>query len=1111
MVVGLTLLVSGAVTVHATTSPPANNPANRAHFNQSGHPLGTVPRLGASSRFTQTAGLSNPNCAGCAPPLNFTSGMAVGGGLTGTAGHVTITPVYWAPNGYQYTTNYKSIIDTYVANVAAASSQATNVYAATTQYYQTLSGVTTKIQYVITAGTEIDLTDAFPGNYPSNNTGCEPVSGYTGCVDDADLRTELGTKLAALSKPIDDAHIYMVMFPYSTGTGFPVQTCLLPGLSLDGGNTDSSQACSSDSAGYCAYHSDFFNGPSGNNYALYGNEPFPKVTGCDISVQSPNGDSYADIVLSSFSHEVSETITDWQGAWFDTNGWENGDECAYVYGASGGSTGVAGDGHQSGTSYNQVINGGHYYTQTEFSNEDYALGQGSTIDDSHSTLVSGCIQQEELPTAVFTAPSPTVNVSQAFDGSASSDQDHTSGIASYDWNWGDGTTHGTGATPNHAYTGTGTFSVTLTVTDVDAWQGSVIHSVTVSSGSPTVPGAPTNVVATAGNGQASLTWTAPSANGSPISSYQVQWFVSGISQGTVSTGSSSANYTKTGLNNGTAYTFKVAAVNGIGTGAQSTASNAVTPTSATVPGAPTGVGATAGVGSAYLVWTAPSNGGSAITGYRVTPIMGGVSQTPIPTGSSGTNFTVAGLDSNSSYTFTVVAINAIGTGSDSLPSGVVSPIPGGTYTPLVPARILDTRNGIGVPARAAGPLGAGQTLNLQVTGQGNVPPNGVSSVVLNVTVTNTTAASYLSVWPTGVTQPVVSSLNWVPGKTVANLVEVAVGSGGQVNFFNPAGNTDVIVDVQGWVGDATDSFHRSGLYNPLTPGRDLDTRSGIGAPAAKMTPGQTLNVTVLGVNGVPSSNVSAVVLNVTAVNGSAAGYLTVWPHGSTQPTASNLNFLANQVVPNRVIVGVGTSGQVSIYNPAGNIDVIADVSGYFTDINSTVGGSAFIGEVPTRIYDTRSPGASGPIPAGLFLPLSGAPYAITHVALVLNVTAVSPTQPSYLTVYPDDGNCTAQPPTASDLNFVSGEVVPNMVVATLGPNAGSCALAFDTYNPAGSVDVVFDENGFYGPIALAPPSWAGAVRVLTGGSPVSPASPHWSRAGLLRGTSKLVARRQKAT
>jgi len=985
-----TLVGSGAVSAQATSPAAAQPPARGSFHVRALHPTGFVAHRGsqAAARTSPATGFNNPNCGTCAPPLLFTTATPVGGGLTGTPGHVTITPVYWAPSGFSYSAGYKTVVNGYLANVAAASNTNTNVFAVETQYYQTMSAVTKHIQYVISTTAEIDLTDQFPAQ--SLSTGCVADSGFSACVADGALQRELQTNLTSLSKPIDDAHIYMVFFPRQTSDGQPVETCQANGSSA-------TQACSTNV--YCAYHSGLFVGPGSNQYLLYGNEPWPDLSLCvgNLGPQAPNGDTFGDAEVSPLSHESNETISDWAGAWFDSAGAENGDECAYVYGNNLGSTGVSvPDGLEAGTAYNQTINGAHYYTQDEFSNADFAASQGDVVFQGSATHVFGCLQQDELPSAAFVVPSAVVNVPTGFNGGTSADSDGS--IASYSWNWGDSTGNSTGATPTHTFTSTGTFCVTLSVVDVDSWTNSISHPVAVSGGSGT-----------------------------------------------------------------------------------------------TLPCPPTGINATAGVGSAYLSWSPPAfDGGAAITGYRVTPIRDVTPQNPILTGSNRTNFTVAGLDSTSTYTFTVAAINAIGTGLDSLPSGAVSPIPGGTYAPLVPARILDTRNGIGVPARAAAPLGAGQTLNLQVTGQGLVPSSGVSSVVLNVTVTDTTAGSYLSVWPTGVTQPVVSSLNWVPGKTVANLVEVAVGtitgSVGRVSFFNAAGNTDVIVDVQGWVGDATDSYHRSGLFNPLPPGRDLDTRSGIGAPAAKMGPGAVLNLHVLGVNGVPSSGVSTVVLNVTAVNGSSAGYLTVWPTGSTQPTASSLNFLANQVVPNRVMVGVGSGGDVSIYNPAGYVDVVADVSGWFTDITNTAGGSSFIGEVPTRIYDTRSPGASGPISAGLFLPLSAAPYAIAHVALVLNVTAVNPSQPSYLTVYPDDGNCTAQPPTASDLNFVSGEVVPNMVVAKLGPNAGTCALAFDTYNPAGSVDVVFDENGFYGPIALAPPPWVGAVRVMAGWTPQAPAS-----------------------
>ena len=583
----------------------------------------------------------------------------------------------------------------------------------------------------------------------------------------------------------------------------------------------------------------------------------------------------------------------------------------------------------------------------------------------------------------------------------------------------------------------------------------------------TVPGAPTSVVATAGNATAHLTWAAPGSNGgSAITNYQVTPFIGTTGQTPVLTGSTATSFTVTGLSNGTTYTFKVAAVNSIGTGANSAASNAVIPSTATAPGVPTGLSATAGVGSTYLTWTAPSDGGSAITGYRITPSAG----SSVLTGSTATTFAFSGLSSASSYTFQVAAINAFGTGANSSASSVITPLPGGTYYPLVPARILDTRTAIGVPARPAGPLGAGQTLNLQVTGQGGVPASGVSSVVLNVTVTNTTAGSYLTVWPTGVAQPVVSNLNWTPGKTVANLVEVQVGPTGMVSIYNPLGSTDVIADVQGYVGDNTDSYTRAGLFNSLTPVRLLDTRTGVGGPAVRLAPGEVRNLTVTNIGGVPATGAAAVVLNVTAVTPSAGGYLTVWPTGASQPTASNLNFLAGQIVPNRVIVKVGTNGQVSIYNPAGYTDVVADVGGWFTDITSTAGGSAFISEVPFRIFDTRNTG--GPIGPGGVLILPPSPsYSTPHTALVLNVTAVTPTMPGYLTLYPDSGTSNHTPPAASDLNFVPGEIVPNLTIVKLGPD-----LQFDTYNPAGSTQVVYDEDGYYGSAAPAPPVWAVSAR-----------------------------------
>ena len=114
---------------------------------------------------------------------------------------------------------------------------------------------------------------------------------------------------------------------------------------------------------------------------------------------------------------------------------------------------------------------------------------------------------------------------------------------------------------------------------------------------------------------------------------------------------------------------------------------------------------------------------------------------------------------------------------------------GSRFTALTPSRLLDTRSGVGAPV---GPLTAGATLDLTVTGRGGVPASDVTAVVLNVTATQPSAASYLKVWPTGIARPNVSSLNFVAGQTIPNLVKVKVGTGGKVSFYNPTGTVHVI-------------------------------------------------------------------------------------------------------------------------------------------------------------------------------------------------------------------------------------------------------------------------------------------------------------------------------
>jgi Fibronectin type III domain/NHL repeat len=598
-----------------------------------------------------------------------------------------------------------------------------------------------------------------------------------------------------------------------------------------------------------------------------------------------------------------------------------------------------------------------------------------------------------------------------------------------------------------------------------------------------VPGAPTNVVATGVGGGATVTWTAPPTGGTPITSYTVTPY-QGMTPGTPTTINGSpppTSATITRLVKLQTYTFVVTATNALGAGPPSQASNAVIVYLA--PAAPGGVHALAGVSSALVSWTPPADdGGTPILSYTVTPYTGSTALMPATlTGSPPATATVIpGLSNGTFYTFTVAATNKVGTGAAST-SNAARPMGGGTYHPLPPARILDTRSGLG-SIRA--PLANGESRHIPVGGQGPVPSTGVSAVVLNVTVTNTSSAGYLTVYPTGVSRPTASNLNWVAHQTVPNLVEIALGQGGEVDIYGYGSSADVIFDVQGWVGIPGNSG-ADGLFNGLAPARILDTRDGTGGLNHALGAGATLNLQVTGSlthdaapAGVPATGVSAVVLNVTVANPSQASYLTVYPAGGSRPVTSNLNFTAGQTVANRVILKLGTGGAITIFNAGGTVNVIADVNGWFTDAANASGGTDFTGISPARLLDTRTPSwGLGPLQAGYeysiqLLDPQGAPLAGIS-AVVVNVTATNPTAAGYLTLWPDSVTL----PLASDLNFLPGQTVPNLVVLQLGANA-----TFRIYNPAGSTDVVIDVVGFYGTQDAAFAS--GAMRAYAPGPPM---------------------------
>jgi hypothetical protein len=397
-----------------------------------------------------------------------------------------------------------------------------------------------------------------------------------------------------------------------------------------------------------------------------------------------------------------------------------------------------------------------------------------------------------------------------------------------------------------------------------------------------------------------------------------------------------------------------------------------------------------------------------------------------------------------------------------------SPVVGSVYTPVSPYRITDTRSGSGEP-NAGKTLGAGATLAVQVggTGSGNdgVPTSGATAVALNVTAVGPSASGYLTVWQTGVTQPLASNLNFAPGQTVANLVVVPLSTSGQVSIFNASGSTNVVVDVAGWFGPATGGSSAGEYVSAPSPTRIADTRSTSGEPYAGETLAAGGTLTVAGFSDAPQVSSNALALNVTVTDTSAGGYLTVYPAGTTRPVASNLNWTAGQTVAGRVLSQTDTTGSVTVYNgSSGTVDVIVDESGWFTASGAS-GGGLFTPVTPTRMADTRS--GSGEPDAGSAPAPDDGDVAVNVAgvgnvpdedvqAAMLNVTVTDTTASGFLSAA-DDDNWSGEAPSWSDLNWLAGQTVANSTVGDVGDDG-----AIDLVNGStGSADVVVDVSGWF--------------------------------------------------
>jgi hypothetical protein len=277
-------------------------------------------------------------------------------------------------------------------------------------------------------------------------------------------------------------------------------------------------------------------------------------------------------------------------------------------------------------------------------------------------------------------------------------------------------------------------------------------------------------------------------------------------------------------------------------------------------------------------------------------------------------------------------------------------------------------------------------------------------------------------------------------------------------------------------------------YIPVTPFRILDTRPGstciqcLADPT--FGPNMSRTLQLVGVSGLRVtdpilSTATAVVLNVTEVAGTANSLLTVYPYGTAKPQASNLNFAPGKVIANLVTVTLGQSGDVSIYNAAGTVNVVADVEGYFEPEASTDATGEFHPMSPLRVCDTRSTSptpackAHGAVGSGASMVVNVTTFGTipsngTAEAVVVNLTGVAGNALTYLSLFPTNSSGQCVPTGTSTINLTPGLVAANRVMVPLGPaTSGGADTSLCVYNAAGSINVVIDAGGWFGAGAAA--------------------------------------------
>jgi spore germination protein YaaH len=374
-----------------------------------------------------------------------------------------------------------------------------------------------------------------------------------------------------------------------------------------------------------------------------------------------------------------------------------------------------------------------------------------------------------------------------------------------------------------------------------------------------------------------------------------------------------------------------------------------------------------------------------------------------------------------------------------------------SYVPVAPARILDTREGNGLGGR----FKANLPRTWQVTGRGGIPTTALA-VTANVTVTDQTAAGFVTVTSVASVAPTTSTLNFPIGDNRANNLTVPLGPGGTLSaVYRARGSqtTHLILDVTGYFVDDP----AAATYRAVSPARVLDTRSGNGlsAPFVSTTP-RTWQVA--GRGGIPAEAI-AVSGNVAVTGQTSAGFVAVTPAATSSPPTSNLNFPAGDTRANGIVVPLGSGGTLSATfegKVGAKAHLLFDVTGYFLPDQN---GARFVALAPKRLLDTRTgAGLSGKFAANKARTLAVVPFNSIPgdaVAITGNLTVTNETAAGYVALTKVATNT----PATSTLNFPRADIRANGVIAPLGPS-GTVGLVYKA-STGNTTDLILDVTGYF--------------------------------------------------